>query len=189
MEHGVQPILISSPEFNLPPIGSFKWLTTPGSHRATTCQGRELISDDLSGEGINLWITYILLTTQGHGGPPRIRVQLNAGATSETAQTWKTIHTRHTLGHSNKANMKLWLWWPDDFRGAFVTEPILTPQINKEIDLIMNHVPKLSLYQSSDPVFWVSLWINLKLHISLLISWLSSLQTATYFLKKFFTTY
>ena len=31
--------------------------------------------------------------------------QLNAGATSDTAQTWKTIHTRHTLIHSNKANM------------------------------------------------------------------------------------
>ena len=25
-----------------------------------------------------------------------------AGATSETAQTWKTIHTKHTLSHPNK---------------------------------------------------------------------------------------
>ena len=31
--------------------------------------------------------------------------QLNAGATSETAQTGKTIHTKHTLSHPNKANM------------------------------------------------------------------------------------
>ena len=33
-----------------------------------------------------------------------------------SAQTWKTIHTRHTFSHSNKANMKWWLWRPDDIR-------------------------------------------------------------------------
>ena len=43
--------------------------------------------------------------------------QLNAGATSETTQTWKTIHTIHTPIHSNKANMKGWLWRPNDFWG------------------------------------------------------------------------
>ena len=32
--------------------------------------------------------------------------QPNAGATSETAQTRKTIHTKHTLRHPNKANME-----------------------------------------------------------------------------------
>ena len=41
--------LISLPEFNLPLIGSFTWLTPTPSQ-----------SHDLSGEGINLWITYIL---------------------------------------------------------------------------------------------------------------------------------
>ena len=35
--------------------------------------------------------------------------QPNAVATSKTAQTWKTIHTKHTLSHPNKANMEWWL--------------------------------------------------------------------------------
>ena len=49
---------------------------------------RALQSHDLSGEGIKLWITNrLFLTTQGHGGPPRMSDQPNAGATSETAQT------------------------------------------------------------------------------------------------------
>ena len=49
-----------------------------------TPAARSLQSHDLSGEGIKLWITHILfLTTQGHGGPPRMSDQLNAGATSE----------------------------------------------------------------------------------------------------------
>ena len=45
-----------------------------------------------------------------------MRDQLNAGATSETAQTWNTMHIRHKLIHSNKANMKWWLWRPNDIR-------------------------------------------------------------------------
>ena len=56
-------------------------------------------------------------TTQGHGGPPLVRDQLNARATSETTQTWKTIHTIHVPIHFNKANMKEWLWRPNDIRG------------------------------------------------------------------------
>ena len=35
-------ILLSLPEFNLPLIGSFTWLTPPGPYRPTTCWGREL---------------------------------------------------------------------------------------------------------------------------------------------------
>ena len=42
--------------------------------------------------------THTFLTTQGHGGPPRMSDQPNAGATSETART------KHTLSHPNKAN-------------------------------------------------------------------------------------
>ena len=42
--------------------------------------------------------------------PPWKRDQLNAGATSETIRTWKTIHTIHTRIHIKKANMKGWLW-------------------------------------------------------------------------------
>ena len=74
---------------------TFTRLTLPGPYRAMTCRERELT------------LSHTFLTTQGHGGPPRMRYQLNAGATSETAQTSKTIHTRHALIHSNKANMKL----------------------------------------------------------------------------------
>ena len=57
------------------------------------------------------------LTIQGHGGPPRMSDQPKAGATSETAQTWKTIHTKHTLSHPDKANMEWWLRRPNDIRG------------------------------------------------------------------------
>ena len=39
---GSHNILISLPEFNLPLIGSFTWLTPPGPYRTTTCRGREL---------------------------------------------------------------------------------------------------------------------------------------------------
>ena len=99
--------LISLPEFILLLIGSFTWITPPGPYRATTCRGRELISG-----------SHTFLTTQEHGGLPRMRCQLNAGATSETAQTWKMIHSRHILRHSNKANMKSWLRRPNDIRGS-----------------------------------------------------------------------
>ena len=60
---------------------------------------------------------YTFLTTQGHGGPPQMSDQLNAVATTEITRTWKTIHTFHSLIHSNKADMKGWLWCPDDIRG------------------------------------------------------------------------
>ena len=47
----------------------------------------------------------------------RMRVQLNAGVTSETTQTWKTIHTIHAPIHSNKANIKGWLCRPNNILG------------------------------------------------------------------------
>ena len=45
--------------------------------------------------------------------------QPNAGVTSETSQTWKTIHTKHTLSHPNKANMEWWWRRPNDIRGPW----------------------------------------------------------------------
>ena len=45
--------------------------------------------------------------------------QLNAGVTSETAQTWKTIHTKHTLSQTNKANMEWWWRRPNYIRGPW----------------------------------------------------------------------
>ena len=63
--------------------------------------------------------THTFLTTQGHGGSPRMSDQPNAGATSETAHTWKTMHTKHTLSHPKKANMEWWLRRPNDIRGPW----------------------------------------------------------------------
>ena len=55
-------------------------------------------------------------TTQGHGEPPRMSDQPNARATSKTAQTWKTIHTKHIFSHPNEANMEWWLRRANDTR-------------------------------------------------------------------------
>ena len=62
---------------------------------------------------------HTFLTTQGHGGTPRMSDQPNAGATSERAQTWKTIHNKHTLSQPNKANMEWWWRRPNDIRGPW----------------------------------------------------------------------
>ena len=71
----------------------------------------------LSGEGINSGSHTYFLTTQGHGKPPRMKDQLNAGATSETTRTWKTIHHSRTY-HANKVNMIGCLWRPNDIWGS-----------------------------------------------------------------------
>ena len=60
---------------------------------------------------------HTFFTTQGRGGPPRMRDQVNAGAASEITQTCKTINTIHAHIHSNKADMKGWLCRPNDIRG------------------------------------------------------------------------
>ena len=75
---------------------------------------RALQSHDLSGRELNYGSHIYFLTTQEHGGPPRMSDQPNAGATSETAHTWKKIHTKRTLSHPNKANMEWWLRRPND---------------------------------------------------------------------------
>ena len=102
-------------------------------------------SYDLPGEGINLRITYILFfTTQGHGGPPRMSDQLNAGATSETAQTWKTINTKHTLSQTNKANVEWWLRRPNDIRGP------LGPKVSWHLSY-RRGTPRKNLIQETCP--------------------------------------
>ena len=85
------------------------WPTPPGPYRATTCRGREL------NYGSH---TYFFDHTKTWR-PPRMSDQLNAGATSQTAQTWKPIHPKHTLSHPNKANMEWWLRWPNDTLGPW----------------------------------------------------------------------
>ena len=95
---------VSSHYLSLTSPLSFTWPTPPGPYRATTCRGREL----------NYGLHTYFLTTQGHGGPPLMSDHLNAGATSETAQTWKTIHTKHTLSHPNNRI------WNDDYDGQMI---------------------------------------------------------------------
>ena len=82
------------PYFNLALIGTFMCLTPPGPYRIMTCRERELAVNHI----------HTFLTTQGHGRPPQTSDQLNAGATSETTRTLKTIHIIHSQIHSNKAD-------------------------------------------------------------------------------------
>ena len=89
----VAMVLISLSKFNLTLIGTFKWPTPPGPYRVTTCRGRELHYGSH---------TYFL-TTQGHGGPPRMSDQPYAGATSETAQT--VIPTRRIWNDDDDGQM------------------------------------------------------------------------------------
>ena len=98
----------------------------PGPYRATTCRGREL----------NCGSQTNFLTTQGHGGPPRMSDQPDAGATSETAQTWKTIHSKHTPIHTNKANMEWWLRQPNDIRGP------CGPKVSRQLSYRWGKTPK-----------------------------------------------
>ena len=51
--------------------------TPPGPYKDTTCRENELTLDHI----------HTFLNTQGHEGPSRMRDELNAGVTSETAQT------------------------------------------------------------------------------------------------------
>ena len=99
--------LISLFKFNLPLIGTFTWPTSPGPYKATTWRGREL----------NYGPHTYFLTTQGHVGPPGMSDQPNAGATSETAQTWKTIdptHQAHTQVIPTRRS------WNDDYDGQMI---------------------------------------------------------------------
>ena len=100
--------LISLSKFNLPLIGTCTWPTPPGPYRATTCRGRELNNGSH---------TYFFDHTRTWRASPDEWSALR-GATSETAQTWKTIQIKHTLSHPNKANME---WWrrSNDIRGPW----------------------------------------------------------------------
>ena len=82
---------------------AFTCLTPPGPYRATICRERELTLDHID----------TFFTTQGHGGPPRKRDQ----HFRDTTQRWKMIHNIHAPIHSNKANMKDWLWRSNHIRG------------------------------------------------------------------------
>ena len=71
-----------------------------------------------------------------------MRDQLNAGATSEKTQTWKTIHTIHALIHFNKENIQsvykvpVYFWEIINFRVMLVYIELRVHQ-SLEIKLIL----------------------------------------------------
>ena len=85
-----------------------------------THASRALQTNDLSGEGIRCasHIYFFVHTRTWRASPDEGSVQCRGlGHLSETTETWKTMHTIHAPIHSNKANMKGWLWRPNDIRG------------------------------------------------------------------------
>ena len=94
-------------------------LTSPYRYFYVTHVTQALQSHDLSGEGIKLWITYILFWPHKDMGASPDEWSAQCRATSEITQTWKTIHTKHTLSQTNKANMQWWLRRPNDIRGPW----------------------------------------------------------------------
>ena len=63
-----------------------------------THASRALQSHDLAGEGINFGSHIYIFDHTGHGGPPRMRDQLNAGATSRQHEYETRSH--HARTHS-----------------------------------------------------------------------------------------
>ena len=107
LKNSIHSFIHSLPELTSPLWEHFTWLTPHGPYRVTTYRKRELTLDHI----------HTFLTRQGHGEPPRMRDQLNARDTYEITRTWKTKHTIRASIHSNKANMKEWLWRQNDIRG------------------------------------------------------------------------
>ena len=80
-----------------------------------------LQSHDLSGAGSNSGShTYFYDHTGTWMASPDEGSAQCRGHPSETRRTWKTIHISHAPIHSNKENMKWWLWRPNDIRGKLV---------------------------------------------------------------------
>ena len=99
----LQFILISlAIPYNLLVLGSpfhCRILTSPLQVHQVTHASLALESHNLSGEGIKISCgsQKDFFPTQGHGESPQMSDQLNAGATSETIRTLKTIHIIHTF--------------------------------------------------------------------------------------------
>ena len=123
---------ISLSKFNLPLIGTFMWPTPSGPYRATTCRGREL------NYGSH---TYFFDHTSWRASPDEGSAQCRA--TSETAQTWKIIHTKHTLRHPNKANMEWWWRQPNVIRGSW------GPKVSWHLSYRWGKTPKKNLTQET----------------------------------------
>ena len=88
-------------------------LTSPYWYLYVTHAARALQSRDLSGEGIKLWITYILFsdhTRTWRASPDEWSAQCRGHLRDST--NMKVIHT-------NKANIEWWLRRPNDIRGSW----------------------------------------------------------------------
>ena len=70
------------------------------------CRERELAMDHI----------HNFLTTQGHGRSPQMSEQLNAGTTSETTRTLKTITSITHTFILTKRMWERWSWWPNDIQ-------------------------------------------------------------------------
>ena len=99
--------LIPLLKFNHPLIGAFTWLKPPGPYRATTCQERELNSGSYFFDHTRTW----------RASPDEGSVQCRAHLRDNS--NIKEIYISHAPNHSNKANMKGWLWRPNDIRGPY----------------------------------------------------------------------
>ena len=136
---------------------------------ATTCRERELTLNHI----------HTSLTTQGHGGPPRLKDQINAGATSETTEherqyttfTHPFILTRHTwkddydcqmifgdLGH--RATLYLsYRWWKNTENLTQET----CPDRGANPGLLRDRRACYRLLHSGGPYLFLS-WRNLIFH-------------------------
>ena len=97
--------LISLSKFNLPLICTFTWPTPPVPYRATTCQGRELNYGSQ---------TYFFDHTRTWRASPD---EWSAQCQGHLRDSTNMKDDKHSHVHSNKADMKGWLWWPNDIRG------------------------------------------------------------------------
>ena len=91
-------------------MGAFTLLTRPGPKE----------SHDLSGEGINSGLhTYFFdhIRTR-RASPDEGSAQFRSHFRDNTNMKDDSQHTIHAAIHSNKANMKEWLWRPKDIRGT-----------------------------------------------------------------------
>ena len=77
---------------------------------------RAFKSRDLSGEGINSGSHTYFLTTQGYGGPPRVREQLNT--TPRQHEHYRRHRSFTQTFIPTRRVWDRWLWWPNDIRGT-----------------------------------------------------------------------